>query len=76
METSGQHVRSSKDQAAPGLAQGFQGTEKHLGNKKASLILKTIACGRMLLMSLMAAGQHGKAELTGQQCPAPAAQVV
>lgn len=66
------HVRSSKDRAAPGLAQGFQGTEKRLG-KKASLILKTIACGRMLLMSLMAVGQHGNAELTGKQCPAQAA---
>lgn len=67
-----QHGRSSKDQAAPGLAQGFQGTEKRLG-KKASLILKTSACGRMLLMSLMAVGQHGNAELTGKQCPAQAA---
>lgn len=69
-------TRAAAGAAAPGLAQGFQATEKRLQKEKAALILKTIACGRVLLMSLTAVRWHGNAELTGKQRPARAAWVL
>lgn len=64
-----QHVRSSKDPATPGSAQGFQEQKKFRGEKKKKekgiFNCENNCMWQMLLMSRMAVGQHGKAELTG-----------